>query len=145
MAHNEIQVGDDLSGKTLFFNFQDTGAYQGSTSGDAFTTSGGYVLNYYRTGASGVEETIKITGPNDYSFVIFSNWRWTIITNFSEHALPDDVGTVTAINTSIGILDKVEWGNSFTSKVYLGDNEISKIYLGTNSICKVNLGDNESS
>lgn len=145
MARSEIHVGDNLSGKTLFFNFQDTGEFQGSINGDAFATSGGYVLNYYHAGATGVEETIKITGPNDFYVTIFGNWRWMIDPNLSEYTLPEDAGTVTAIDTSIGILDKVEWGNPFTSKVYLGRDEISQIYLGTTAIYKANLGENECS
>lgn len=145
MARSEIHVGDNLSGKTLFFNFQDTGEFQGNINGDAFTTSGGYVLNYYHAGAMGVEELIKITGPNDFYVTVFSNWRWMIDVNLSEYTLPDDVGTVTAVDSSIGILDKVRWGNPFTSKVYLGNSEISQIYLGTTAIYKANLGDTECS
>ena len=145
MARSEIHVGDDLSGKTLFFNFQETGDFQGSSNGDAFTTSGGYVLNYYHAGATGVEELIKITGPNDFYVTVFSNWRWNILENLTEYTLPTDAGTVTAVNTSTGILDKVKWENPFTSKVYLGNNEISQIYLGTTAIYKANLGENECS
>lgn len=145
MARSEIHVGDDLSGKTLFFNFQETGDFQGRSNGDAFTTSGGYVLNYYHAGATGVEELIKITGPNDFYVTVFSNWRWDILENLTEYTLPTDAGTVTAVNTSTGILDKVKWGNPFTSKVYLGNNEISQIYLGTTAIYKANLGENECS
>ena len=145
MARSEIHVGDNLSGKTLFFNFQDTGEFQGNLNGDAFTTSGGYVLNYYHAGATGVEETIKITGPNDFYVTIFGNWRWMIDPNLKEYTLPEDAGTVTAIATSVGILDKVKWGNPFTSNVYLGNNEISQIYLGTTAIYKANLGENECS
>ncbi|MBQ5473876.1 MAG: hypothetical protein IIT65_04095, partial [Lachnospiraceae bacterium] len=85
MARSEIHVGDDLSGKTLFFNFQETGDFQGSSNGDAFTTSGGYVLNYYHAGATGVEELIKITGPNDFYVTVFSNWRWDILENLTEY------------------------------------------------------------
>lgn len=145
MARSEIHVGDNLSGKTLFFNFQDTGEFQGSINGNAFTTSGGYILKYYHAGATGVEEEIYITGPNDFNVTIFGNWRWMIDPNLKEYTLPDDAGTVTAVDASIGILDKVKWGNPFTSKVYLGNNEISQIYLGTTAIYKANLGDNECS
>ena len=166
MALRNIQVGDNLSGKTLYFTLDVENQTQldGSTGRDGetpFITAGGYYFgqghNSYSLGTryySGLYQG----DPEDSRYAEWPEVEFLSVSWYSsgdhaseeghssEGACPDDCGLVTDIDTTAYFYQYLFIDPSeahLTSKIYLGNQQISAIYLGETGLSKIMLGNSE--
>lgn len=166
MALRNIQVGDDLSGKTLYFTLDVNNQTQldgstGKTYEVPFITSGGYYFsqghNSYSLGTryySGLYQG----DPEDPRYAEWPEVEFLSVSwysggdhayeesHLSEGACPNNCGIVTSIDTTAYFyqylfIDTTEV--HLSSKLYLGNQQVSAIYLGETPLPKVMLGNAE--
>lgn len=166
MALRNIQVGDNLSGKTLYFTLdvEDQTQLDGSTglfNDIAFITAGGYYFgqghNSYSLG------TRYYTGlyqgdPDDERYLEWPEVQFLSVSWYSggdhayeeshatEGACPDNCGIVTSIDTTSYFYQYLFIDTSevhLSSKLYLGNQQVSAIYLGETPLPKVMFGNSE--
>ena len=166
MALRNLQVGDDLSGKTLYFTLDVNNQTQldnsiGLNYEIPFVTIGGYYFgqghNSYSLGTryySGLYQG----NPEDQRYLEWPEVEFLSVSWYSagDHAeeeshasegiCPVDCGTVTEIDTSAYFYQYLMIDDSevhLSSKLYLGNQQISTIYLGETPLPKVMLGNSE--
>ena len=166
MALRNIQVGDDLSGKTLYFTLDVSDQTQlddstGKSQEVPFITAGGYYFSQgYNSYSLG---TRYYTGlyqgdPEDERYMEWPEVQFLSVSWYSEGdhaseesyasegACPADCGVVSSIDTSTYFYQYLMIDDSevhLSSKLYLGNQQISAIYLGEIPLPKVMLGNSE--
>ena len=166
MALRNIQVGDNLNGKTLYFTLDVTNQTQldNSTGKELeipFVTAGGYYFgqgyNSYSLGTryySGLYQG----NPDDDRYLVSPEITFLQVSLYnngsgaseeshaSKSICPSNCGVVLSIDTSTYFYQYLMIDDSeipLSSKIYLGDQQILAIYLGENPLSKVMLGNLE--
>jgi len=173
VALRHIQVGDDLSAKTLYFTLDitDTTQLDNSVGKDeeiSFTTAGGtfhsdgyYFSQGYNSYSLGTRYYTGIYQGDtiwDERYSEFPQIELLCISWYSGHdhadeieghlaqiVCPTDLGIVTYIDTSSYFYQYlyVDSDEILSSTVYLGNKQVYKVCLGDNPIPKVMLGNIE--
>lgn len=166
MALRNIQVGDNLSDRTLYFTLDTTNQTQldnsiGLRYEIPFITAGGYYFgqgnNSYSLGTryySGVYQG----DPEDSRYMEWPEVEFLSVSWYSggdhadveiyssEEVCPSDCGLVTSVDTTTYFYQYLFIDDSevhLSSKIYLGNQQVSKIYLGETQLPKVMLGNSE--
>lgn len=98
-----IEVGDDLSGKTLILSFPDeiTGFISTGQSSEFIKVSDTKYLNYFKSSTSGIVEEVSFHNDGEEIF-LWSEYNYEVMDNSKEFILPDDFGIVTSIDAECG-------------------------------------------
>lgn len=151
MAKRKIQIGDDLSGKTLFISIPDDlywfldpsiPSYDSMGAGtDILQTNTGGVITYSRGAGvtSAAWEDLSVV-QDDFIKWIYSEWGWNVDTNISKVTLPDNFGIVTnLVDTTIWDYIEVNIPDPFTN-IYIGNHQVQWIYKGNHLFSNVIAG-----
>ena len=98
-----VEVGDDLSGKTLILSFPDeiTDFISTGQSSEFIKVSDTKYLNYFKSSTSGIVEEVSFHNDGEEIF-LWSEYDYTVMDNSKEFVLPDDFGIVTSIDAECG-------------------------------------------
>lgn len=98
-----VEVGDDLSGKTLILNFPDeiTDFISTGQSSEFIKVSDTKFLNYFKSSATGISEEVSFHNDGEEIF-LWSEYNYEVMDNSKEFILPDDFGIVTSIDAECG-------------------------------------------
>ena len=145
-----IQVGDDLSGKTLNLDFPSHPIELMSEKSTTVVNCTNGKITYEKYSATGIYEIVSVTDLNNKEIKqLYSQVSYLVEVNLSNYVLPEDFGTVTSIDTinGQGILDHIQ----VTKELKLNEtiypmmnigNEVKPYEPYESNSCKILLGDN---
>lgn len=168
MARRNLRIGDDLSGRKLYFTLSETDEtaidsltatkeqfimatmsnWSISTGGNSYSLGSRYYTGLYNPSQYDyVLEGSLWTEFPELSLITWSNYSGgsMAVENgpFAEIDCPIDVGTIWWIDTNSPLYPYLEIDDSeFPASVFIGDTRVSEIYLGTEKISSLfdNLG-----
>lgn len=158
MARRNLRVGDDLSGRTLYFTLQanDEASVRTLTTTQRpvfITTTKWTWACGYNSYSLGTRYYSGVYSPDSYEWVWESMWMewpeyeylsWSSYSGGSmmveagpvaSEVMPDDFGAIQYIDTSSPYYRFLEIDDSDTSALlYMGDSRVSEMYIGTQRI-----------
>ena len=143
MGEAPIQVGDDLSGQTLYFNFASVNSYvdaiDQNSSIKVIESSGGYTIQggYFYSVING-ELYNLYKGSTNKATIYYTELdpnlnKVKVVSKLSSYKLPDDFGTITSINVSAGAYEYINM-KSVKKRVTTFKSSGLQIYDKDNSI-----------